>query len=397
MKVVQINAVTWGSTGKIVNQISETLDKKNIENYVFYAEGSSLKNNYIKISTLFSRKLHSLFSRVFGLQGYFSYFQTRKLLKKLNKIKPSVVHLHNLHHNFINLKLLLKYLAKRKIKTVLTLHDCWFFTGKCTHFVTARCEKWKEGCGNCPQLKKDNPSWFFDRTKKMLKDKKKAFSKIADLSVIGVSDWVSGEARQSILKDAKIYRIYNWVEQEFFYPRESTLRTKYGLCDEKFLILLSSAFWDSESEKFKDLLEISSKLSQDQQIVLLGNINSNITLPENIVPLGYINDKEQLAEINSCCDVYVHLSRADTFGIVIAEALACGVPAIVYNTTACTELIGENCGFVVDIDDIDLIIKHINLIQSEGKKHYSCNCVDFVQKQFNKEKLLIDVIDIYKD
>src|SRR5690606_36635705 len=130
------------------------------------------------IGSTFDHKLHGLWSRVFGEQTYFSKRATKELVAYIQKLKPDVVHLRNWHSNFINLGILLKYLADHDVPTVITLHDCWFYTGKCTHYTVDSCYKWQNNCGGCPRLKKDNPSWFFDKTTQMLADKRESFGKI---------------------------------------------------------------------------------------------------------------------------------------------------------------------------------------------------------------------------
>lgn len=399
MKVLQINAVyEYGSTGRIVKELDEFLVKSGYESYIAYAESKIHPVNGYKIGNKFDRKLHALYSRIFGKQAYASKRATKKLLKWIDCISPDIVHLHNLHGNYINFKLFCNYLAQRNIPTVITLHDCWFFTGGCSHYVMSSCDKWQKKCGKCPRLKQDIASWFIDKTNEVREDKKELFNNIDNLAVIGVSDWITNEVKKSFLKNAKfIKRIYNWIDLNVFYPRQTSAKEKYQLPQDKFLILFSSAGWNINSDKFSDILELSNKLSDNQQLVLLGNIRGNINLPQNITALGYVNSTDKLAEINSCCDVYVHVSRADTFGKVIAEALSCGTPAIVYNTTACPELIGLNCGYVVETGDVNQIKTYIDKIQVEGKEKYSRFCTDFVRKNFEKAMLCEQTMNIYKE
>lgn len=90
---------------------------------------------------------------------------------------------------------MLTYIAQNNIATVLVLHDSWFYTGKCVYYIECSCNRWKKHCGDCPALKLGNPSFFFDKTEKMLADKKKLFSSIERLAVIGVSQWVTEDAK----------------------------------------------------------------------------------------------------------------------------------------------------------------------------------------------------------
>lgn len=399
MKVVQINAVCGtGSTGGICSEISDFLFLHGVENYIFFGFGNNKRTNAKKFNTKLDIKIHALLSRITGLQSYFSVNATRSMLKLLDKINPDVVHLHNLHSNYINLPMILKYLAEKDIATVITLHDCWFFTGRCTHYTEDECYKWKIKCNRCKRLKKDIPSWLFDRSSKMWTDKNKLFNAIPRLAIIGVSDWITNQAKQSFLKNALIFkRIYNWIDLDTFNPKESNIKRKYNIMEDKFTILSVSAGWNRNSVKFKDAIKLSELIDDDMQMVLVGSGMDKESLPNKIIVIDYVDSKDELAQIYSAADVYVHLSREDTFGKVVVEAMACGTPAVVYDSTALPELIGEFCGFVVDCGNVDEIYKKILKIVERGKASYSGCCVDFVRKQFDKKKLLTETLELYAD
>lgn len=399
MKVVQINAVYGtASTGRICHELAGFMNKNGHEVYTAYASGVNRDHNTYKIISEAGIKIHGLCSRVFGLQGYFSFTPTRKLLKYISKIKPDIVHLHNLHGNYVNLPMILKYLAEKDIATVITLHDCWFFTGKCTHYTEDKCYKWKTGCNHCKRLKKDIPSWFFDRTLKMWVDKNKLFNAVSRLAVVGVSDWITNEAKKSFLNSASIIkRIYNWIDLNDFYPIKSDIRRKYRIDEDKFIILSVSAGWNESSDKFRDAIKLSKLINNNMEIVLVGSGLNKAKLPDNIVGIDYVDGKEELAQIYSTADVYVHLSREDTFGKVVAEAMACGTPAVVYNSTALPELIEQGNGFVAECGDVNKIYDKLLKIFETGKAPYSERCVDFVRKRFDKSKLLEETIKLYND
>ena len=399
MKVLQINAVYGiGSTGRIVAEIDEVLVQSGIESIVATTQTTVRKDNIYIVGTSVGRKVHALLSRLIGKQAYFSAFATKRLLNWIKKEKPDVIHLGNLHANYVHLGMLLKYVKKYNIATVITLHDCWFFTGKCTHYTEQGCYKWQTGCHHCPQLKKGNRSWFFDCTSTIWQDKKRWITEIPRLGVIGVSDWITEEAKKSFLKDATIIkRIYNWIDLQIFYPRGDDVKGKYGIPTDKFSILCIGAHWAKDSFKFNQLIELSKRIREDMQIVLVGNVPAESQLPANVKALGYISSTDELAKLYSSMDVYVHLSREDTFGKVIAEAMACGTPAIVYNATACPELIGKGCGYVVEVGDIAAVCNALEKIQNDKKEAYSVACVEFVQAAFEKRMLIEETKLMYKD
>lgn len=398
MKVVQINAICdIGSTGRTCREFNDMIFQQGHEGIILYGNQSSEYKFARKISSRYEVKFHGLLSRLLGKNASYSPFVTRRIKRFLQAYKPDVVHLRNLHGNYVNIKPLLKHLAQEDIPTVLTLHDCWFFTGKCTHYTAAGCYRWQTGCHDCPKLKADIPSWFFDRTAEMWAEKKKLFEAIPRLAVVGVSDWITGEAKKSFLKNAEIVqRIYNWIDLSLFYPRGRDARRQFGISEEKTAILCIGAGWNERSVKTKDLLKLAQLLPENYEIILAGKVTFTEKLPENIKPVGYFSSKEDLAKLYSACDVYVHLSREDTFGKVIAEAIACGTPAVVYDVTACPEIVGKNCGCVVPVGDVAGVLEAIKFLTSHEKAEWEEICVEYAQEHFSKDLLVTETLELYR-
>lgn len=396
MRIVQINCVYGtASTGRIVKGIEECARENGMECVAAYSQGMADDAQAFHFGSTAEQKLHALLSRVTGLQGYFSHFGTRTLLKRLDEIKPDIVHLHNLHSNNINLKMLLKYLAKNDIATVLTLHDCWFFTGKCCHFTMAGCKRWKTGCGNCSNLKEDNKSYFLDRTRKMLYDKKRWFGQIPRLAVVGVSDWVTDLARESfVLSDAVLYRtIHNGIDLDSFYPRKTDLKQKFGL-DGKF-VALGLAMGMSKRKGYYDFLKLLKILPEDVKLVLAGLTKEQIEhLPEDIVGIERTHDVNRLAEIYSMADVFLNPSYEDTFGLVNAEALACGAPVITYRTGGCTEIVDDTCGIVIDCGSVEQMREAISVLEKQPFSGQACTAR---ANRFNQWDRYRDYVNLYKE
>ncbi len=395
MKIALINAVgDAGSTGKLCVDIQNYASQNKNEAIIFCGRGQK-KDGCFPFAHKWEMKLSSLLSRVFGVQCEYAYFSTKRLIKQLKKFQPDIIHLHNLHGNYVSVSKILRYISKMDIPTVITLHDCWFFTGKCTHFTDAGCYKWKDGCFNCPQLKKDIPNWFFDKTDIMYARKKKELQRIKHLGVIGVSNWIAEIARESVLKNAEeIKTIYNWIDSSIFYNREN-VRQKYGILQDEFVVLLISSVWKNSYTKTKDMQKLCNQLGTTYKIILVGKLEGKENLPENVKYFEYVSNKEVLAELYSLSDAYVHLSTEDTFGMVIVEALSCGTPVVIYNSTACPELVQSQCGFVVEPHDIDAIVCSLQKIRQDGKKSYSESCRKSTEK-FQLLPLVQQTISLYE-
>ncbi len=399
MRILQINAVNKvASTGRTALEMNEFLKNLGHDCVTAYSKGFSVSaENEYKLGNSTDVKIHGFLSRISGKQGYFSRGATKKLLQFMDVYKPDVVLLRNLHGNYINLPMLLKYLEKKDIATVTVLHDCWFYTGKCCHYTVQGCYKWQENCGDCPQLKKYNKSWFFDRTKAMLRDKKELFGNIPRLAVVGVSDWLTEEAKKApVFENAKIFRrIYNWIDTEKFCPQNTdTLRQRLGLYDKKVLLAVASG-WNKE-KGLDTVLELSRKLDGDEKLILVGNLPADIELSENIVSIPATNSIEELVNYYSLADVFVQPSLEETFGKVSAEALSCGTPVVCFNSTANPELIGEGCGFVANDGDIEDMLNKIRKILAEGKQQYIDNCHSFAKENFEKRSNLEEYLKLFQ-
>lgn len=397
MNILQINAVNkYSSTGRTTFELHTELLRLNYKSYIAFSETIDNFDSEYKIGNKFNKKVHALMSRISGKQAYFSKKDTLKLLNYLDFIKPDIVHLRNLHANYININILLKYLSDNDIPTVITLHDCWFFTGGCTYYTDVNCNRWQSECGKCPMIG-TSMSWFVDSTKDVLQNKEKLISGLTKLAIIGVSDWITSEAKKSILKNAKVVkRIYNWVDLDVFKPGNVSDLRIFKEVGEKFIILGVAQRWNTNKglEIFKELAKI---ISDDAIIMLVGEIEDT-NLPSNIVSLGSTSDVQKLSEYYSMANVFVNPSIQETFGKVTAEALASGTPAIVRNTTANPEIVGndEKCGYVLDDMTAKSIWDKINLIKNKHKSHFTYNCRSRAEYLFNKEKCINEYLYVYQ-
>ena len=393
MKVLQINAVYgFGSTGIIVQDIENMIMEAGYESYIAYQTANTLPKNGYRIGNKLDWKFHALHTRVFGKQAYASKRATKKLVKWMDSISPDVVHLHNLHSNYINLNILCNYLAKKNIATVLTLHDCWFFTGKCTHYIEENCYKWQNSCGNCPLNKKDVPSWFFDKTGQVLKDKIKHLSKIKRLSIVGCSEWIIGEAKKSLLKSKQMDVVRNGVDIDIFSPHKSDFRNKYNVGN-KFIILGMANKWFSD-KNYYIANEIISKFKQDLIVIVGCNEEQKELLRkfENVLAIEFIKDRLFLSDIYASSNVFVNLTRADTLPTVNMESLCCGTPVITFDCCGSPELVDSESGFVVAENDIDALINKIEYLKVKALS------IDIKkqQRKFNKKACYKKYLDIYK-
>ncbi|MBO5014256.1 MAG: glycosyltransferase [Bacteroidaceae bacterium] len=398
MRILQINAVYGhGSTGVIVKDIYELCNKSDIECFLASPDPDVLfcPTGY-KIGNQMDHKIHAFLCRAGGKQAYYSAISTRKLCKYIDRISPDIVHLHNLHSNYIHLNRLLKFLAERRISVVVTLHDCWFYTGGCFHYTTSRCDKWKTTCGDCPRRYMDTPAYLCDSSHCILNDRKIYFDMIDNLTVTGVSSWITSEAQKSVLSKHKIVTIRNGVDTKVFHPCSSSLKRDLNL-EDKFVILGPASKWLLKINS--DYLSKFCNLLKDDEVLLLYGATDTETykgLPANVITYGYIHDREELVLLYSGADVFANVSHEDSFSLINIEAQACGTPIVTFACTGLTDTIDNQCGYSVSPNDVNEMYDKIQMIRSE-LEIYSSKCRDYVLKYHDKNNIYDSYIKLYEE
>ena len=280
-KILFINSSNFGSTGNIVKTLGNQLSNSYDFYYSYPKTRSNLKNlstNTILIGDILFRNIGIFISKIFGLHNLLSIFSTLSYIKKIRKIKPDLVHIHNLHNGYINIVLLFKFLQSSKIKIIWTLHDTFSFTGKCVHFSSANCNKWITECNNCPLLR-NYPDSLVDNSNFLFKIKKKLFTKFnkTDIVFITPSNWLSDQVKLSFLKEYKVSVIPNGIDTNIFKISKHYFESFKRLTQFKHVILGVANNWN-DRKGLKIFSDLSKLIPNNQVVVLVGSIPNNFRI-----------------------------------------------------------------------------------------------------------------------
>ncbi|ETP67653.1 hypothetical protein G159_16265 [Planococcus glaciei CHR43] len=387
MKVLQINSVCGvGSTGRIATDIHSLLEEQGHESWIAYGRGEA-KNckNTIKIGSDFSNYKHVAKTRLLDKHGLGSKKATEIFIEKVKKLNPDIIHLHNIHGYYINIEVLFKYLKQANKKVVWTLHDCWAFTGHCSHFDYVGCERWHNGCFDCPQKKEYPSSFLLDNSKENYSMKKHIFNGVENLTIITPSMWLAKLVKKSFLKEYSVKVINNGIDLKSFKPTNSMFKSQYQI-ENKHTILGIANVW-GEKKGLNHILNLSNIITKDEVIVLVGVTESQkASLPNNIKGITKTDNLEELAEIYSAADVFINPTLEDSFPTTNLESIACGTPVITYPTGGSVESINSNCGAIVknkNINDLYVQIQKFKIkplkqesIVAQSKKYDKKDCYE---------------------
>lgn len=391
MKVLQINSVCgYGSTGNIAVDLCHELEKYGHECCVAYGRGKAPDTvESYRIGTNMDVYIHGGLSRITDRQGFYSTKATKQFIHWMKEYNPDVVHLHNLHGYYMNIKVLFHALKSMDKPVIWTLHDCWAFTGHCACFDYAKCMKWKNGCGNCPQKKEYPVSWFMDQSKKNYMDKKNIFCSLEKLEIITPSHWLKSLTEESFLGKYNIKVIHNGIDLTIFKPGTVAQKKNYGLEDKKVVLGVANEW--SARKGLGDFVRLARMLPDSYSIVLIGHIKKKVEkLPDNLVLIQHTASRTELAEWYSEAEVLFNPTYEDNYPTVNLEAQACGTPVITYDTGGSPEGVKEYGGIVVQKGDIQTVAK---LIRNEKRKKTPAGDI----KQLSKERMIEEYLRCYQE
>ena len=393
MFVVHINLTDKGSTGTIAYDILKGLENTENSGLVFVGGYNSKPKGAITFQSKFRLRFNQVIAKLFDFEDKIAKKETKRLVKQLKKLNPDIVHLHNIHGYFINYKILFDYIKSANKKVVWTLHDCWAFTGHCAYFDMAKCDKWKTGCGKCPNLKKYPNSWFFDRSSSLYKTKKAVFSGVKDMTIVCPSQWLAELVKQSYLSDYPIKVINNGINLEDFKIIDN--HTFDNVVDRSKKIILGVASPFGERKGYSNYISLSKIIDKEKyQIVMCGVNEEQVKELKSydIVGITRTDSKQKLAELYSLAYCFVNMTFEDNFPTVNIEALACGLPIITYNTGGSVEVITEDNGIVVEQGDIEAVKMAIYNMSEYDRQKIADNAI----KKYSSEIMANAYINLYK-
>lgn len=256
------------STGKIVYDLYTNLRADGRAAAICYGRGENIEEeNIYKFGLDWETNIHAGLSRITGYNGYFSYFSTRRLINYIEQFKPDLIHIHELHAYFVNIKPLIEYIKSKNIPVVWTFHCEYMYTGKCGHAY--ECKNYQNECGNCPAVKDYPKSLWLDKTRQMLEMKKKLLGDW-NFTIVTPSQWLADRVKTSFLKDKEIKVIHNGIDTNVFHPVDANdLKKELNIPENSKVVLAVAPNIMSESKGGKWVLKLAEKMKNENVFFVL--------------------------------------------------------------------------------------------------------------------------------
>lgn len=381
MRIAYLNTYSNGSTGRIIGALKEICRDNDIEAISIYSRGPQLDDETsYRHQCKAEFYLDALCTRFLDAHGLGNIFNTISIIRRLKCFNPDILHLHNLHGYWINYPLLFRYIKRHNIKVVWTFHDCWHFTGHCTHYDYVKCDKWKRGCDYCIQTR-EFPSSYLDFSKRNYSLKKKYFTSVKDMIIVTPSAWLKEKVKQSFLKGYRIEVIHNGIDLGVFKPssnpviREDILKKGYHA-----IILGVAATWNER--KGLEVIQEIAKHKKNWFFVAIGSTTEEQRV--KLENMTYIDRTENINELKnwySAADVLAQPTLEDTYPTTNLEAIACGTPVATFATGGSEEIVLESGRGLVTKDRtaesletaIEIIVNNTAFIKKQSELELDSN------------------------
>lgn len=267
-----------------------------------------------------------------------------------------IIHLHWVN-NYLDHP---SFLRKIKKPIVWTLHDEGFFYG-IAHYSNSVLKGNEMEC-RYAQIKRE------------------ALSDVANLCVVLLSNFMKRKfENHELLKGRMVRVINNMVDTTQFHPlSRKQARKRFGVTDNDIVFAFTAVDIGEERKGLAMLSMVIAELNNPRfKILAIGGNPQNVVLP-NVVPVGTMLGAESISEALSIADYYAMPSYQEAFAQSPMEAMACGLPVVVFPVSGTSELVNEDNGIICDDFTPEALRRGIETLMS---------------RQYNPEKIRQDMIN----
>jgi protein O-GlcNAc transferase len=361
LKVLEINTFAQtGGAARIASSLQSHLRRRGIEVSMLVSDIVPEHGEHVQMLESSKSKLQKWLFEFQQRKSWTDYFHLSGLgIKQLPLFKGrSLIHLHNLHGHYLSPFVLPELSAAKPL--VWTLHDS---------LMLYEDLEGKELVGEM------NPHPNLPR---------KAFLEIhadlqriyqnSHLNLVVPSQWLKRKVETSILRDHPITVIPNGIDTKVFRPAESpeakiALRKKLDLPEDKTLLIFAAYGGSANSWKGGEYLaEAYQHFTGNSDIAFINlggkDVNEGI---HNWINTGYIDSMETMRDYFAAADLMVYPSLFDSFGLVVVEAMACGIPVVAFATGGIPEIVkhGET-GYIAKYRDSTDLIRGVELFLKDS-------------------------------
>jgi alpha-1,6-mannosyltransferase len=181
------------------------------------------------------------------------------------------------------------------------------------------------------------------------------------------------------------------IDSSVFRPerRVSTLREHLHLPSNSRLLVYAGRF--TPEKKLNVVIDAVRKLGRPYHLVLVGGGNELPRFPQ-ITYVPFKRDQRQLARLLASCDVLVHPGDCETFGLIVLEAMACGLPVVGTSGGGVAELVDDETGILAKPNNVDSLAEAIEAVYARDMAQMGINARCKTQEHFDWDQVMPQIL-----
>ncbi|MDM5302240.1 N-acetyl-alpha-D-glucosaminyl L-malate synthase BshA [Bacillus subtilis] len=225
--------------------------------------------------------------------------------------------------------------------------------------------------------------------------------------VTAVSSALAAETYDLIKPEKKIETIYNFIDERVYLKKNNAaIKEKHGILPDEKVVIHVSNF--RKVKRVQDVIRVFRNIAgkTKAKLLLVGDGPEKSTACELVRKYGLENqvlmlgNQDRVEELYSISDLKLLLSEKESFGLVLLEAMACGVPCIGTNTGGIPEVIKNSVsGFLVDVGDVAAATAcAMRILEDEQlSKGFTKAAMEMLKNEFSSQKIVSQYEQIYAD
>ncbi|MEC3755885.1 N-acetyl-alpha-D-glucosaminyl L-malate synthase BshA [Bacillus halotolerans] len=225
--------------------------------------------------------------------------------------------------------------------------------------------------------------------------------------VTAVSSALAAETYDLIKPEKKIETIYNFIDERVYLKKNTAaIKEKHGILPDEKVVIHVSNF--RKVKRVQDVIQVFRNIAgkTKAKLLLVGDGPEKSVACELVRKYGLekqvlmLGNQDRVEELYSISDLKLLLSEKESFGLVLLEAMACGVPCIGTNIGGIPEVIKNNVsGFLVDVGDVEAAsAKAVRILEDEQlSKRFTEAAMEMLNNEFSSQKIVSQYEQIYAD